>query len=483
MVQPAINLTELDGALGVLPASAGKLYALAGVSSSGPTNTPAAFGRVKDIIATFGSGPLVEAMCAHVERTGRPVIGIRTGSTVAGLPGTAVVTGVTGTSVVTIGTAPNDDYEPYFIVRSGGTIGVAGITFQWSLDGGRTLSPVTALGTATSFAFPGAGGLALAFAAGTLVAGDVVTGRTTAPNWNASELGLAIEALKNSIQNWEILGIVGPLDATGFDMVETKFASLFAAGKPRAWIGHVRMPNVAESESSYKTALDAIFAAKATVFGMVCAGAMKIVGSVNGRSYRRPTFFIVGSTQAAADEDVDIADPNRGPLSGVSIRDANGNPDEHDESINPGLDDSRFCVLRTWEGLEGVYVNRPQLLSPSGSDFQLMPHRRVLNLAHIALRAYFVRRLNQPIRVSVSTGFILEAEALEIEAGATQAMKSVLTQKPKASAVQFALSRTDNVLSTKTLTGDARVIPLAYVEFINLTLGFLNPALQFKKVA
>jgi hypothetical protein len=57
-------------------------------------------------------------------------------------------------------------------------------------------------------------------------------------------------------------------------------------------------------------------------------------------------------------------------------------------------------------------------------------------------------------------------------------MRSVLTAKPKASGIQFSLSRTDNLLSTRTLNGTARVIPLAYPETIQLQVGFLNPALQ-----
>jgi hypothetical protein len=106
----------------------------------------------------------------------------------------------------------------------------------------------------------------------------------------------------------------------------------------------------------------------------------------------------------------------------------------------------------------------------------------VLNLAHAALKVYFTRRLNQSILVNSSTGFILEEEALEIEAGARAVMRAVLLAKPKSSGIEFTLSRTDNLLSTKTLTGQARVIPLAYPEFINLDLGFKNPALQTQAV-
>ncbi len=168
-------------------------------------------------------------------------------------------------------------------------------------------------------------------------------------------------------------------------------------------------------------------------------------------------------------------------LIGAAIKDANGNPDEHDETVNPGLDDLGFACLRTWDGA-GVYVNRPRLICPVGSDFQLMPHRRVINLGHAALRSYFKRRLNQPILVDRNTGFILESEAREMELGAMAAMSALLRAKPKCSGVLFSLSRTDNVLSTKTINGQGRIIPLAYPEFFNLDVGFYNPALQVQAV-
>ena len=164
----------------------------------------------------------------------------------------------------------------------------------------------------------------------------------------------------------------------------------------------------------------------------------------------------------------------------MSLRDANGNvdPKYHDESNNPGLDDSRFLTLRSFDGQAGVYVNRPRIFCPQGSDFQIVPYRRVFKIFQETCRDYFLRRLSKIVYVSTKTGFILEEEALEIEAGVLAALKSQLMQKPKASGVQFTLSRTDNILSTKTLHGDGRLTPLAYSEFISLTLGFLNPALQ-----
>ncbi len=492
MTLPSVNITELDGALGVLPPDSGALFAVIGVSTSGAIATPATYARVKDVVAAYGSGPLVEAAAHYIERYGRPVVVIRTGQTTVGTATAIVTSGVTGTSVVTrdVAVVPVGDYELRIRVVVGGTIGVAGITLQWSLDDGRTWSQITALGTANTFTVPAdttpagsaAPGIKVNFAAGTLIANDFVTFRTSAPQWNSAEIGAALDALAASILTWELAIIVGPLDATLFDTVDGKFTSMLAAGKYHAWIGNTRMPTIAEAESAYKTSLDGVFGAKVSIFGELCAGANKMTSSVSSRKYKSPISYIVGAREASVSQEVDTADVNLGTLVGSSIRDANGNVDEHDESVNPGLDDSRFTVLRTWDGLPGVYINRPRIFSAAGSDFQLMPHRRVLNLAHAALRQYFIRRLNHPVLVDKDTGFILESEALEIESGARAAMRSVLLAKPKASGIQFALSRTDNLLSTKTLTGQARVIPLAYPETITLDLGFLNPALQVQSV-
>jgi hypothetical protein len=594
MTQPQVNITELDGTLGVLPPSAGKLLALAGPADSGAVDTPASYAKVKDVVAVYGGGPLVEAAAHAIEKYGKPVLLVRSGASVEGSyldavdaedgtissitkTGTGTATfsdnasdplvaaevvilfnvggtqgssgivyqisldngntfgpphalgtanhidvGTTGASISisalgTIvagdfisftltapilasageldvsfsgsstptthsGTHPNDDYEAYLEIVNGGTIGVDGITLRWSLDGGRTLSAVTALGTANFFVFPNSGGTRVDFSSGTVDAGDHLSFPTVAPRWNNTELGTALTALGNSAARWGIVEIVGPIDADAFDTIELKIAAIRAKGKKVAWIGNTRMTVGSESEATYLASLASVFGTKSSTVGALCAGADKMTSSVSGRRYRRPISHVTAPREQSLSPEIDSADVNLGSL-GVSIRDANGNADEHDESLSPGLDDARFYVLRTWDAVQGVYVNRPRLFSADGSDFQLLPHRRVLDIAHEALNAYFTRRLNQPVLVDKTSGFILESEAQEIEAGARSAMRSALLAKPMASAVQFVLSRTDNLLSTKTMTGQARVIPLAYPEFINLDLGFLNPALQVQPAA
>lgn len=481
MTLPGMTVTELDGALGAVPVGT-RVLAVVGVSSSGPIATPAAFGNKTALAAAFGVGPLVE-MAARAIDAGCVALVCRTGQTTDGATGTIDVSKVTGTAsgggfiTATAGAKPYDDYQLVVKIVTGGTTGTAGIIYQVSLDGGRTYGPQTALGTGLIIA-PSNTGISITLTTGkTFIAGDYFSATTTAPAPNSSEVTTALTAIKNTASPWADAGLAFPIDATIFDAVNTAFAAMAAAGKPRYFVGGFRIPTDAESESTYRTAFQTALSAKSTVYGTICAGAMQLTSSISGFSYRRSIVFHVAPLTASVAEHIDVADVNLGAAIGGSLTDSNGNNVYHDEAINPGLDDDRACTMRTWDGdLQGAYITRPRVFSATGSDFSIAPLRRVMNIARIAVRSYLIRRLNRPVQLDKKTGYILEADAVEIEAGCNAALRSVLGAEPKASGWNTAVHRDDNILSTKTMNIDVRILPLGYVEYINETIAFRNPA-------
>src|SRR5690606_10685902 len=201
-----------------------------------------------------------------------------------------------------------------------------------------------------------------------------------APRWTTEELGEALEALKNYANPWEFVQVVGPLDADAFDTLDAALASMSSKGKGRWALGHARLPHPGETPTEYQAAMAALRAQVTSTRISVCAGATKTLSSVSRRRYRRPFSFAVAPRVASVSEEINVAALDLGPLPGVKIRDANGNPDAHDETVWPGLDDLGFLVARTWEGRTGVFVNRPLLMSPAGSDFTIIPYRRVMNI-------------------------------------------------------------------------------------------------------
>jgi len=475
MSVPQVVITELDGQLGTLPIGTRCLVVI-GDTSTGTVNVPAPYARTKDVVAAFGSGAAVVLANRFIGLYNKPVIIVKTAATTVATS-TAVVPVNSGTSVFSAGadTTADDSYEPYIVFLTGGTVGTAGITYQDSLDGGRTLSPVRQLGIANTIVIPNAGGIGIALAAGTIVAGATATWRTTGPAPNAADLTAALTALANYTGSWDVAAFANPIDGTLIDTIETGFANASLLSK--CYIASFRIPTIGESEATYKTAFDTAFGAKATTKGGVCAGACESVDAVTGRQYLRPALFDVAPRIASQSEEIDAANTDE-PLPGCNITDVNGNPKHHDERLNPGLDDSRAITLRTFLELQGTYINNPRLLSASGSDFEFIQHRRIMNIARLALINYFTRRLSKPVLVNATTGTILEEEARDIEAGADALLSATLLTKPKASDARCVLNRTDNIISTKKLRATAYIVPLAYPKLIEIDLGFRNPILQ-----
>jgi len=158
---PNVPLTILDGALGILSSEDGDVLALLGTASSGPFNAPAAFSRVEDIKARHTSGPLVEAAAIVVGLTGKAVVVCRSRTSTDASHTDLDDSAFDGAATATIdaATAADDDYEVAIEFIAGGSLGVAGITYQWSLDGGRTMSSTSKLGTGTSITVPTPAGL------------------------------------------------------------------------------------------------------------------------------------------------------------------------------------------------------------------------------------------------------------------------------------------------------------------------------------
>ena len=481
MSTPNVILTELDGALGVLPPESGKPLVVFGPADAGPYDTPVAFGRESDVTATFGAGPAVEALCYWIANYQRPGVICRTHATTNGTYGT-IVAGATGTSAVSLdsSTHPNDDYEAEIVVANGGTVGTAGITVRWSLDGGRSGladgDPVTSLGASNSFIFPSSGGVRVQFAAGTLVAGDTFSFRCNAPTFNGSDLTTAMEGLRVSAYNWDVAYAAGIVDATTFAAIESGFSTMRAVNKRRTWVGNTRIRNqTGETRAQYQTALQGIFGSLASVYGSLYAGDAKIYSGVTGRRYRRPAAFAAAAREAWLEVEQNAAMIDWGPLPGVQLAELN-NPDCHDEFLYPGLDDLRFATLRTWASRSGAYVTDPRIFCSAGSDFQITPYRKVMNLFESTLIEYLEHRLQKPIRVDANTGYIFGPDASEIERGAYAQIDAVLGSGPKISGRGFRVSRTDNLLATRLMLCDVSVIPLAYPRQINLTTSFVNPA-------
>lgn len=480
MTVPGVVMTEIDGALGVQSPTT-RTVAVVGCCSTGTAATPKSYSRSSSMRSVFGVGPISEMASRCIDQYGLTVLMVRAAAATDGAMGTTDDTGVTGTATVTstTGAEPLDAYEVYCEVITGGALGTAGIVVKPSLDNGRTFLAPIALGTGLTLVIPGTGvSFTLASSASTLVAGDSWTCATTAPMWDSTSIGAALDALAASSVEWDSAIICGDLTGTLFDAVAAKFATMYTAGKYHWWQGHFRNPTSGESEATYLAAAVTALGAKSSSMALITAGAERFTSNVSGAVYTRPALYSEGPRVVSLSQEIDPAWIDLGPLPGTDIRDEQGNVLHHDEAENPGLDDARFTTLCTIEGYTGVYINNARLFSAAGSDFQYVQHRRVMNEALKVTRTEMVRVLSSPIRVNRITGKILELDRKRIEDRLNSKLRGRIMAKPMASDVYAVVAADANLLSGERLTVDTRVVPLAYPKTISASVGFVNPALQ-----
>lgn len=479
MTTGGVVIEQVDGALGVSGDVVGDVFAVVGTSSKGDVNYPVTFVNPSDIAAYFGEGPLVEHACYLAG--GKPVVCVRMPTVTDGSCGTIDVTKWSGTSVCSIHTGSKASFEFDVILEIviGGTIGQAGVVLRYSLDGGYNWSAETSLGTANTFTIPNSGGVQFDFAAGTVIAGATASVRTIGPKEDSAGALAAQSALRLSSIAWDAIHVATPQDASGIASWDAFISDLWAKKKHKKGVVFVRDQNVGESNAAWQTALGVIRSTVTSIYLSVCAGYIRATSRASGRRYRFPVAlsFSKRASEVSRPTRTDLAEPALGPLPGVSIIDKNGALCEHDEDQYPGLDKLHFVVAKTIPGQTGVFLEKPNIFCPDGSDYYLWQYRSVINRVSDAVQLYLVSKLRKPIPVDKKTGFIRASVATDIDEGGKACIKDVVSEGPDASDYSFRISRTDNLLATNPLSHvTVRIVPLGYPNQFGVTIGFVNPA-------
>lgn len=157
-----VTVAEASGFVAI-PTDLDRLAVVMGYSSAG-SGLSAFYLSGSSAVTGVGYGDAVDTLCQIIEQrqsgggSGQkfPAALYTVPGTTAGSYGTIDNSGVTGTALFAVDSAvhPHGTYEARFLVVNGGTVGVTGITFKWSLDGGRTYSNLVALGTADNYTIP-----------------------------------------------------------------------------------------------------------------------------------------------------------------------------------------------------------------------------------------------------------------------------------------------------------------------------------------
>lgn len=471
-----VNMTIEDGGLGILAPSSDDVHAVIGISSTGSTTTVLSTRSISELVSTYGYGPAVQAAAYAMQLSGSPILFVRVPITTAGTCSAVTHTGA-GTSVVTVSVATAyDTYDVILTFVDAGTIGVTGITFTYSLDGGVNESALIALGTANTYVIPNTG-ITVAFAAGTILAGQTEAFTSTEPLWAIADVQTAIGLLKAGTSTFRFIHLVGKMTGAQATTLQTEMDGCATQFRYTGLLGHARDYAAADvTAAAWRTSIIADFAAVSAKRVSVSAGHYMITSPIDGWAYRRPLSFAIAARLVSKPIHVDAGRVKDGALGGVTFDSTDGKV-YHDERNNPGLDTARFVTARTLIGVQGLFCTNPNMMAPNGSDYIWWQYRSVVDKAATTARAVLLNFLSSEVRLNAS-GYILEKDAKDIESRLRSAFRDTLVSPGSVSSVSASVSRTDNIISTRTINVTIRIVPLGYLKTIEVSLGFTNPALQ-----
>jgi len=404
----SISVTEARGQIAI-PAELDRLAIVIGPTSAG-SGLSSFFLSGSAAVTGLGYGDAVDAVCQIIEQkqasgTARKFPVACYSATVldgsVGTYGAVDDSAVTGTSTVGVDSAvePYGTYEAQFKVITGGTIGVAGITYRYSLDGGRNFSQIYALGTANNVTLPQSN-VKFTFGAGTLVADDLAKVRTFAPQMGPQDIEDAFDAIAASTVDTALVIVEGDTSVGNFASISSGLDAMMAVGKRVTVLCRTRLPDyeASETETAWAAAIAAGFAAANDSRIHLRASYGLLTDAMTSRQYLRGDL-----AQYAADvvrvQRSSLCDvPNDQPMANFTLVNAQGVTVGHDEGprgVATGLSNevlgNRFgCVMRLPDAQrrEQVFATVPWVMYEAGERIKILPVRRVANaMERVAVNA------------------------------------------------------------------------------------------------
>lgn len=392
----------------------------------------------------------------------------------------SATTGATsGTSALTVSGSPHDAFDVRVqVTRASASLSALTGAFKVSLDGGNSYSSEIALASSGTYAIPNSG-LTLTFGSGTHVAGEVFRFKTSAPQWNTTALGTALDALVTSGRDFEFVHVAGPVDATSAATVKTWLDAREAAGQYTFAVCEARDQVHGESISTWQTVLTGSTPGFAAFTGdkqYIMASYGEVQSAVrSGVYWRRNLARLLTPRLAKIPLRESPLRVKTGPVEGL-MPDGAVSSVYHDGRTYTALDLARLGVVQTIAGRpQGEYYFTARTMASSSSDFSEVQRIRVMNEAARVALAAIAEYVGDDVELKTDgTGRIAEKEAKRIEAEVLAKVKAAVLNPPAehVTSVGVQINRTDNLASTRTLRVAISLVPRGSIIAVTATVTY-----------
>jgi len=452
----------LNGNLGILPTSSVGTILAVGPCSLGEDGEIYYFGKADAdaLLSELGYGDLTYRLLDFFALGGQKAkaIVIPAEKDIAGGIGDVEyeLIGSGGMPVLTPSGSPNGAFQFDIEILSGGDHEEA--TFRYSIDGGQNWSgPIAtpAAGVPVALGYTGA---FIAFGAGTFVEGDKALFDTIGPSCSLSSILTALNIGKDRKLPFEIAGVFTPTADAAWAALGQWGDDLFAGHKNARIVTEASLPDPDMSGDAYVTGGVSAMNGFAHDRVLVTAGTVRVV-DLYGYTLERGLSGLVCGLIAASPVSQSIGRTlycKMTPVLSLAL--------ELSDAQLQTLDEARYTVPRTHEGLAGFFVNNGNMAADATSDYQSIEVCRVMDNVIRIVRVAALKYVHMEVLVANGTADPAGLKALE--GGCKDALKTI---KSTFSSAGIVIPEGQDVIATQGVNATISVIPFGYAKAINLS--------------
>ncbi|MDR0402034.1 MAG: DUF2586 domain-containing protein [Treponema sp.] len=468
MPLPDVKNRILDGAMGVGGADSTGNFAAVGVSAI-PSNGVLAFVDPASVEEKIGDGPLRDLIVSALSIAKTTVYAVALEGTAQGSV-SQVTAGSenTGNGDIAVSGDPRNEYDVKVEITASGTLNEA--AFRVIIDGsaGKIITVPDGNG---GYEIPDTG-LTLHFdpKGEGFREGDTFSFSSTEPQATNGEILEAVDHILDKKLPIEWIAVAGISDAALWAALAAKAEGAAEAYQYLFFVAQVRYLNKKE-ETVDRWVMALAGSERGAVASTrleVCAGWIE-EADANGQVDTRPLIGVYCGKLAQRGVHQGPDAVRYGPIGAATALKPDGLNDGHIEALkHAGYDTARKII-----GLNGIYITSGQMMSETGSDYDLVERRRVMDKACRQVRETQLFYLNDVVKVGADGS----PEGLEMFIAQSESPLRIMKTNGEISNGYVVIPPGQNILSTKTLRTKIRIVPLGKMSYIENEIAYSNPAL------
>jgi hypothetical protein len=465
---PDVKNKILDGAMGVGGADSTGNFAAVGVSAI-PSNGVLAFVDPASVDEKIGDGPLRDLIVSALSIAKTTVYAIALEGSVPGAV-SAVTPGAenAGSGAVNVTGNPRNEYDVRVDITASGSLNEA--AFRVTIDGSAGKIITVPDGTGR-YEIPNTG-LTLVFNPGAdgFREGDRFVFSATEPQATNGEVLEAADKILDAKLAIEWIAVAGTSNAALWAALATKAEGAAEIYQYLFFVAQARYKAEGETAGQWAMALAGEERGTAASTRLqVCAGWIE-EADANGQVDTRPLIGVYCGKLAQRGVHQGPDAVRYGSISAATALKPDGLNDGHIETLK----NAGYVTARKIIGLNGIYITSGQMMSETGSDYNLVERRRVMDKACRQIRAAQLFYLNDVVRVGADGS----PEGLEMFIAQSEGPLRIMKTNGEISNGYVVIPPGQNILSTATLRTKIRIVPLGKMSYIENEIAYSNPALE-----